>query len=215
MKRILCCLSLQLILIFTCTEHRPVDGALIEKLIAASVQGITLREVRGISTVSVSAHQLAEAKAYILAHPDFTSYHLLFFVKRYSPLSYHSVPDLQKAQILVSTLTHQYAFNDWGHLAPKGSHDREVAQALLALGDQVVPILEPVLDDDTPVGLFGSEEATISLLYQYRRCDYAYRYICVLLGKPAHFAKKIEERDRAIQELKKTLASNREADGKR
>jgi hypothetical protein len=81
---------------------------------------------------------------------------------------------------------------------PGGSHDGEAAKALLELGDVAVSCLRPLLADSSAAPLFGSEEATLSSLYKYRRCDFAYRYLVKLRGGEPTFDRDPAERDRVI-----------------
>jgi hypothetical protein len=89
-------------------------------------------------------------------------------------------------------------YNDWGYLEPGGSHDGEAARALLELGPAAANCLRPLLADRSTAPLFGSEEATLSSLYGYRRCDFAYRYLVKLRGGDPAFDRDPAQRDRAI-----------------
>jgi hypothetical protein len=105
-------------------------------------------------------------------------------------------------------LAHQTYLNDWGYLDPGGSHDGEAAQALLEMGTDALPQLLPLLDDSQPARLYGSEEATITKLYQYRRKDFAYHYIALILGLSSPFNADPAQRDQEIERLKAQMAGN-------
>ena len=145
--------------------------------------------------------------SYIVAHDDHTAYHLLFALRRHAPNAYRRLPNTTKARVLCDALAHQTYLNDWGYLDPGGSHDGEAAQALLELGNDALQPLISLLDDSRPARLFGSEEATISKMYDYRRKDFAYRYVSLLLGWQPAFEADPRSRDIEIERLKSTLSN--------
>ena len=100
-----------------------------------------------------------------------------------------------------SRLAHGRYSNDWGHL----QYDSDIARALLQTGPAALPYLRPLLDDRSPFLAMGSMEATQSRADQYRRCDFAYRYICLILGSEPEFDRDPENRDKAIERLKAKL----------
>lgn len=150
--------------------------------------------------------QVALALDYVTKYPDYRGYHLLFFLKQCAPTHYSDLSDQIKVSILCSTLENQVCFNDWGSFGLHGnSGDDMAAEELLALGRKSLPLLIDMLDDRTPALLCGSEEANQSILYRTRRCDYAYRYIMLLLGREPPFVKDANARDRMIQQLVKEI----------
>ena len=68
-----------------------------------------------------------------------------------------------------------------------------------------VKYLTPLLDDRARMVANGSKEATRSSIYRYRRCDFAYRYVCLLGGLKPSFALTPEERDKEIDHLKRKV----------
>jgi hypothetical protein len=180
----------------------------VQELIDRSRQGLTLDEGGPFPTAS-AADGLA-ADEYIRSHNDHSSYHLLFCLKRNFPQRYGDLPESLKADILCDYLSHAKHFNDWGYLAPKEPYDGEAAQALLATGRTALPNLEHLLEDRRSAPLFGSEEASLYNLYQYRRADFAYRYICLLLHFPPAFARSPTERDVKIQHMQSTLRDRKD-----
>jgi hypothetical protein len=76
---------------------------------------------------------------------------------------------------------------------------------LIDIGIDALPSLQPILDDDRPARLFGSQIAVHASIYNYRRKDYAYRYISRILGREPVFKDSPAERDKDIASLKKSL----------
>lgn len=179
---------------------------MIDQLVAESNSGLALTRSALLPNIHLSNDDIDAVQKYIVAHADHSAYHLLFALRRSAPDAYEGLPSETKAHVLGDALAHQSYLNDWGYLDPGGSHEGEAAQALLALGEDALPTLTPLLDDDSPVWLFGSEAATLSSSYQYRRKDFAYRYIALILGLPASFDADPAQRDQAIERLKTQLA---------
>jgi hypothetical protein len=67
-----------------------------------------------------------------------------------------------------------------------------------ATGSSATNCLRPLLADRSTAPLFGSEDATLSAMYKYRRCDFAYRYLVKLRGGEPAFDRDPAVRDRAI-----------------
>jgi len=127
-------------------------------------------------------------------------------LRREAPESYRELPGEQRAQVLVAALRELPHLNDFGWMEPDGhGHDRTAAQALLELGDAARAPLVELLDDDRPAPLAGSEAATVSSTYGYRRSDYAHRYLSKLLRRNAPFAAEPAQRDAAIAALRNEL----------
>ena len=177
----------------------------IDSLIKASRAGESLQRSTVLQTLKPEEFDGTAAVGLINAHPDFTSYQLLFALRQTKPALYQELPAAVRAQVLADALAHVRALNDWGYLDPSGSHDGEAARALLALGAAAVAPLVPLLDDDRPAPLFGSEPAAMSSLYRYRRKDFAYRYIALLTGRHPEFDADPRERDAEIAHLAAAL----------
>lgn len=73
------------------------------------------------------------------------------------------------------------------------------------MGRDALPALRPLLDDKAPALLEGSKDATLSKVYSYRRADFAYRYVCLILGWAYSFERDLGERDARISLAKKRL----------
>ncbi len=178
---------------------------MIEELIRDSSQGLTLAE----STVYEKAHldePTAQAvRRAVEAARDFSGYHLLMALRRERPEIYLQVPDTIKAEVLSSALGHVKWLNDWGYLDPGGSWDDVSAQALVATGWVAASRLRELLDDQRPAPLSGSEMAFLSSHYGYRRCDFAFRYLSLILGVDPAFQPDPALRDTNIAELRSRL----------
>jgi hypothetical protein len=146
-----------------------------------------------------------KAEAYVSSHPDWTSYHILMALRDHYPASYDRLSVTTKAAVLCSALARTTVHNDWGYLDSEGSWESGSAQALLALGPSALRYLRPLLDDRTRAYLAGSKEATTSESYRYRVCDFAYNYVCLILGWPRKFDVDPKERDKEIESLKVKL----------
>jgi hypothetical protein len=172
------------------------------ELVAESERGISLMESVALSKVQFRTGDVRAATAYLRLHADYSAYHLLFALRRSAPEVYRDIPKGIRAGILCSALAHLKHLNDWGYLDPRESFDGEAACALLETGASALNCLEPLLDDHRSAPLFGTEEATMSSLYQYRRRDFAYRYVSLISGLRPSFDPKPEERDRKVEQLK-------------
>jgi hypothetical protein len=181
---------------------------LIDRLIEKSRQGARLSENeaeldRDRPVIGEQTRQLA--LDHILSRPDNTSYHLLFLLKTRAPNVYDEIPTEIKARVLSSSLEKAHCLNDWSFLGPDIDCDAEAGRALVELGPSAIEFLIPILDNKHEAALDGSADATMSVVYAFRRADYAYRYISLILGERAVFLPDPEERDVRISELKRRL----------
>lgn len=177
----------------------------IRGLVQHSIDGHAIAEF-GLPAAKPSSEELRQSAEYITAHPDHTAYHLLMLLRNHAPEQYASLDAKTRAQVLCAALGHSRYLNDWGYLDLSESYDGEAAKALLETAAAAVPFLSPLLADKRPAPLFGSEEATLSSMYQYRRCDFAYRYQALIKGMEPRFEKRPSDRDKAIAALKNQLA---------
>lgn len=95
--------------------------------------------------------------------------------------------------------------NAWGLL---WEHDDvgEVGSRFLVLGDEAIPALVELLDDDTIVYSYvGSEDATVGNRYKFRIKDFAAYYISRITAHPVPFHLEHAERDVEIDRLKSFL----------
>jgi hypothetical protein len=175
----------------------------VDALVAESTHPVTLVESKVLGARPLDDQGLARAVAYVERHPDSSAYHALFAVQARSLGAYRRIAPAVRAAVLCSALANLVALNDWGHLTVHVT-DGPPALALLELGDAARPCLIPLLHDRRPAQHFGSIEALISS--QYRRADYAYRYLSILLGRTPSFDLDPGVRDTAIDALAAELS---------
>jgi hypothetical protein len=143
----------------------------------------------------------------IMSTPDHTSYRLLFLALTKSQGKYTVFPYDTMAKILCATLVRTPDLNDWGRVCIQ-PYDGFAARLLLSTGDFAIKYLVPILDNKKAAPLFGSIIAAMS--DTFRRCDYAYRYICLIKGFGYKGERTYQERDKMIESLKKKLAKTGE-----
>ena len=180
---------------------------LIEDLVVEAARGLPAMKSETLAAAELTDADRDAAVAYAQAHPDHSAYLVLIALRRHDVEGYRTVPDATKAAILAGALGHLILLNDWGSLDPAGSHDGEAAMALLEVGPPAISALLPLLRDDRSAPLFGSEPATLSTSYHYRRKDFAYRYICLLSGREPTFDADPSVRDAAIERLQADLGA--------
>ena len=178
---------------------------LLDRLIADSRRHLTAVESEALRALSGPLPDAERFVQYIRDHPDESSYHVLLALRRAGPPEYARIPDAVKAAVLTAALARLIYLNDWGYLDPREPYDGEAAQALLEVGAAAAPLLAPLLDDARPAPLFGSETATMSSMYGYRRSDFAYRYLAKILGLAPGFDADPRRRDPDIAALKRRL----------
>jgi hypothetical protein len=172
------------------------------KLIEESRRGVSLVESPLAPGVEFTPPDVQAAADYVRAHPDHTAYHVLFALRARAPDAYQGLPATTRAAVLCAALGKLRFLNDWGYLAPKDPHDGPAAAALVETGAAALPCLAPLLDNRSDAPLFGSEEATLSSMYKYRRCDFAFRAAARILGAAAPFDADPRRRDKDIAQLK-------------
>jgi len=156
----------------------------------------------------LSAEEVGVAKGYVMGHPDVSAYILLMALREHAPGAYAGVPDATKARALCDALASLTALNDFGHLESSESYDDMAGKALIEIGKPALKCLEALLSDKSRARLFGSKGATLSSSLQYRRADFAYRYIMLILGRQPAFPADPAERDKLIADLQEQLKSD-------
>lgn len=116
--------------------------------------------------------------------------------------AYNAVPAGQRAGIYVSSLENSTYFNAWG---VPGYQLTATADALMALGDEAVVRLRPLLNDRRIAPLEGSQEATTGAMHGNRVCDYAWALLCGIRRTPCEYSQSPDDRDRAIQAMRTEL----------
>jgi len=115
------------------------------------------------------------------------------------PAAYAALPASERAAIYVEALRSSVYFNAWG--AP-GLRISDTAQALVALGEPAAAALRPLLGDQRPAPLSGSNSATYSSTYGNRVCDYAWVFLSEIDKRPYRFDPDPAERDKQIAAYK-------------
>jgi hypothetical protein len=174
----------------------------LRRLLAATERGLVLPESEDYERAVLDPDEAAEAARMITSDPSAALFHVQMTLWRAAPDSYEQVPAAARAQVLAGTLAGYRQLNDFGYLDPHGSYDGPAALALLELGDAALTALEPLLADDRPAPLSGSEEATLAKRFAYRRKDFAFRYVSKLRGRDAPFDPDPAHRDAAIAALR-------------
>lgn len=113
--------------------------------------------------------------------------------------AYAALPASERAEIYAATLRTNVFYNTWGL---PGYQLTETTRAFLALKDDAIALLLPLLSDQRPAYLAGSRDATASAMYKNRVCDYAWVFICEIRQQPYTYSQDPEERDRSIEELR-------------
>jgi hypothetical protein len=156
------------------------------------------------SSGTLRAEQVEEASQYIKSHCDHSSFHLLCALREQYPATYFSIPNRSKVLVLSSALSHSEVSYDWGTMYPPDQGiEGECGEAIVAIGRAALPFLVPILDDTTLITAAGSGGmGSIATKYKYRRADYAYRFICVILKREFLFDPDPQVRDTRIEKLK-------------
>ena len=178
---------------------------MLDRLIEDSKNGLALIESAALAETQLDATSALEARHYVTQSKDATAYHLLFALQTHAPDVYRALPADVRAAVLCGALGQLKWLNDWGYLDPSESYDGRAAKALLETGASALLCLRPLLEDLRPAPLFGSEEATMSHMYKYRRADFAYRYISLISGHEPGFEPNPDQRDPSIRQLAERL----------
>lgn len=118
------------------------------------------------------------------------------------PRAFCQIPVRQRAEIYVAELRRNIFFNAWGL---PGHMLTPTSQALIALGEDAVPALAPLLADTSEAPLHGSEDATTSSAYGNRICDYAWVFISEIRNLKYDYSERPADRDPAIESLRRSL----------
>lgn len=175
----------------------------IDELIAWSRAGRTV-VTTDLRRLDWSPAAIAAALEHVQREPD-RAYLVAMALREGASEAYASLPAAQRARILCAALATQPTLNDWGTLEDLDGIEGPAARALLELGPEALASLRRLLRDTSAAPLRGSEAATLSHHHEYRRCDYAYRLACTLLGEPVRFVASTAERDRHIAALEARL----------
>ena len=145
------------------------------------------------------------AAGWLRANPTAAGILLRLALRREAPEAYASIPAVVRARILTAAMRERASLNDFGYIDEDGGLDRAAGDALLELGEAAVGPLADELGDMNPGQLAGSEEATLTGVYDLRRADFAYRYLARILGMEPKFDSDPAVRDQHIAELRDVL----------
>lgn len=162
---------------------------------AESVQ--IARELGSDATDQLLKHIEAKGKTALLA---------LEAWREADPDRYATFSSQIKAQIYVNALQNNLFYNTWG---VPGFQLTQTAYALIALGDEAISTLKPLLDDQKPALLSGSRDATTSTMYGNRVCDYAWVFISEIKKLSYQYLQHPTARDREIERLRQKLESEK------
>jgi hypothetical protein len=178
----------------------------IDELIRDSERGLPLEASEAYRGAELDDAAAAEVRDAVRRQPDASRYHLLMLLARRRPERAAEIPASERAAVLAGALAALTFLNDFGHLDPAESYDGPAARELLATDGAAREPLAPLLADTREAPLRGSEAATMSHVYGYRRCDFAYRYLCLVLGETPEFDRDPGRRDAAIARLRERVA---------
>ena len=119
-----------------------------------------------------------------------------------NPDAYAALPVRERASTYRSALQTNIFYNSWGL---PGYQLTDTSQALISLGEEAIPVFQPLLSDQRLAPLEGSQDATTSTAYGNRICDYAWVFIQEIRGQPYTYAENPSERDREIEKLQREL----------
>jgi len=195
-----------------CEADRPAETVM-PKTLEKAVQEAKAGETFMGSSLSGQAMTVDEAKAakdYISQHADSSAYMLLMALRKDHPQVYAGISDRTRAKVLCGALKNLTFLNDFGYLEPSGAYDGEAAMMLIDVGKPAIDCLGNLLGDKNEAPLFGSKEATAGSAFGYRRCDFAYRYIMLILSREPTFPGDPADRDKLIAALKRELSRSGE-----
>jgi hypothetical protein len=184
----------------------------IAKCIRCSEEG---RPLRDTGTNPVASHFTNGEFTLVLAHieklkPE-QAFHLMMLLRTESPSLYSRLSKERKAEILFEALRRAEWFNDWGNFEKSFAFDDVAILAAMECDDAATKAFLSALDDHTEAPHYGSDAATFASRYQYRRCDYAFRILCLIHNKPFYFDKDPVNRDHEIESVKKLIEANSKA----
>jgi hypothetical protein len=181
-----------------CTMKQPESSPYLTRLVQASEAGRTWIEASELLTKHPTKADLVACAAWTTRHPDHSAYHALASLLRHDSHLAYPVPSETHAKVLCDALARQTYLNDFAVLEPNDYALRPAGRALIAQGPAVVPLLRALLQDTRPAPLWGSEEATLATIHQYRRKDFAYFFLCQIEGRDYHFDADPAARDARI-----------------
>lgn len=98
--------------------------------------------------------------------------------------------------------------NSWGFLY-EHNDEGPIGIMLVMLGEEAIPELVKLLNNETMHMYHGSKEATVGNGYQFRVKDFAAFYICKIKNIKAVYYESHADRDAEIEKLKALLETNK------
>jgi hypothetical protein len=98
--------------------------------------------------------------------------------------------------------------NSWG-LLYEHNDEGPIGIMLVMLGEEAIPELVKLLDNETIHPYHGSEEATVGDDYQFRVKDFAAYYICRIKNIEAVYHETHADRNTEIEKLKILLTKDK------
>lgn len=178
---------------------------------ATQLQDDAARAVPPFGAKSIEmARQLGPAaREFLLEHINAgqtTAFLALEALRVTDPAAYAAIPESNRSEIYGRALRDSVLFNAWGL---PGRYLTETSSAFVGLGPAAINVLAPLLSDQRPASLEDSKEATTSVIYRNRVCDYAWVLICEIQGRACTYFRDPAERDQAIQALRQELQEDR------
>ncbi|HWW76926.1 MAG TPA: hypothetical protein VNZ44_16115 [Pyrinomonadaceae bacterium] len=112
-------------------------------------------------------------------------------------------PSPEVAEDYCRALPEGFAHNWWGM---PGQYLERLGRTTVALGAAADACLSLLLEDARPLGYFGSEEPTLNASRRYRVRDLAAYLLAAIRGVPYEDAERPGDRDRFIEELRRSPA---------
>lgn len=131
-----------------------------------------------------------------------TAFIALEALRQSEPSAFEQIGRAERARIYADQLRESTFFNAWGL---PGFKLTDTAMALIALGEEAVPVLAPLLDDNRPAPSEGSQDATVGAAYGNRVSDYAWVFISEITNKEYAYPKDVAARDGEIRSLSRSL----------
>ncbi|MCI0564121.1 MAG: hypothetical protein MN733_37070 [Nitrososphaera sp.] len=112
-------------------------------------------------------------------------------------------PEQSMVELYCQAMPDVFLHNWWGM---PGQYNERLGDTLVSFGEQALPCLSQLLNNEQSLGYFGSEEPTLSAHKQYRVCDLAAFLIASILGVPYEDADDSRERDEFNRELEARIS---------
>lgn len=150
-------------------------------------------------TVSRGESAAADLKQ-ALTRNDPSSLLTLLALRKVSTAQYQSLDPAFRISVLVSALQKSKYFNTWGIPCV---YWEDPAKAIVEEGSASESALLPLLRDQRPAPVFGSEGATVNAQFHYRVSDYAFALLSEIRHQKCEPMTNPADRDRLIEQMLK------------